>query len=301
MPANARWSVLRRYDDVPELGCETRVVNGELAQVGALVAFGNAWINSSITTDDIDGFERTNSTFRFVRSLSFEIESSAGNREASSVRTWLEAARGQGIDQLSLIAGGGTPTAFVNQGSWGVAGLAPKRSVTWWGTWTVNRAGIDPTDRQAPIWDIRYRIISRAGKTELPSPDLARRSEALGAALEAARAFTVTEPALSNFDLLFTKALHLLDSRDPSIDYHPDLLPANGYSLDARRLVAAASGSWVFGGMGSWNDIGFSDPSLLDSYKQVSEDLYTSLIEAFRDGINSFEGLHRKRQGWLRR
>jgi hypothetical protein len=75
-----------------------------------------------------------------------------------------------------------------------------------------------------------------------------------------------------------------------------------GYSLEARRLVAAAVRSWVFGGMGSWNDIGFSDPALLSVYNSVSEDLYMSVIEGFRDGINSLEPAHQpRRRRWLHR
>jgi hypothetical protein len=166
---------------------------------------------------------------------------------------------------------------------------------------TVNRAGVDPADTQAPIWEVSYRIVSRAGRTELPRPDLAQRSAALRRSLAGAREFTVREPALQVFGGWFDQALALLESDEPSIEYYPDLLPAVGYSLEARRLVAAAARSWVFGGMGSWNDIGFSDATLLDAYKAVSEDLYTSVIEAFRDGTNSSSADQPPRRRWLRR
>ncbi|MBW3624663.1 MAG: hypothetical protein KY468_14755 [Armatimonadetes bacterium] len=51
------------------------------------------------------------------------------------------------------------------------------------------------------------------------------------------------------------------------------MLPEEGYSLLARQLLATATQAYVFGGMGSWNDIGF-EGSLQREYEKVSADLY---------------------------
>ncbi len=66
------------------------------------------------------------------------------------------------------------------------------------------------------------------------------------------------------------------------------MVPAAGYSLDARQLLAMASRAWVFGGMGSWNDIGFTDAARNEEYRRVSQELYRAVTDAIRDAANSF-------------
>jgi hypothetical protein len=40
-----------------------------------------------------------------------------------------------------------------------------------------------------------------------------------------------------------------------------------------KLLVAAASKAWVFGWMGSWNDMGFEDKAEQQEYDEVSREL----------------------------
>src|SRR4051794_262143 len=47
----------------------------------------------------------------------------------------------------------------------------------------------------------------------------------------------------------------MLTAVEPTAPYHPDILPSAGYTLAARQLLAGAVASFVFGGMGSWNDV----------------------------------------------
>ena len=49
-----------------------------------------------------------------------------------------------------------------------------------------------------------------------------------------------------------------------------------------------AAASWVFGGMGSWNDIGFvPDDPMAPEYESVSADLYSAVLAALGAAANA--------------
>jgi len=50
-----------------------------------------------------------------------------------------------------------------------------------------------------------------------------------------------------------------------------DLAPESILQADARHLLAAVHWSWVFGGMGSWNDVSFEGADL-EIYRRSSQD-----------------------------
>jgi len=52
-------------------------------------------------------------------------------------------------------------------------------------------------------------------------------------------------------------------------------------------LIFEAGYAWVFGGMGSWNDIGFQDEKDRQLYEDLSDKLYDLVIAALVAGINS--------------
>jgi hypothetical protein len=64
------------------------------------------------------------------------------------------------------------------------------------------------------------------------------------------------------------------------------MLPPRGFSESARRLLATAARSWVFGGMGTWNDLTF-DGSEEEAYEEVSAELYDAVLGAFVAAANS--------------
>ena len=68
--------------------------------------------------------------------------------------------------------------------------------------------------------------------------------------------------------------------------YHGDLAPEGSLPPLARCLLDACQTAWVFGGMGSWNDLTFDGPDGAE-YDRVSEWLFTALNEAIYTGANS--------------
>jgi hypothetical protein len=118
-------------------------VNGELAEVVALVAYGNAGLFGP-DRSHLVGFEQSNSTFQFVRSVSFEthLGTRLGRRRPSfvtSVPDWLTCLRGARFQRLSVMAGGKSPVSFANQGIWGILGHGRREVEAWYPRWEVNR------------------------------------------------------------------------------------------------------------------------------------------------------------------
>lgn len=90
----------------------------------------------------------------------------------------------------------------------------------------------------------------------------------------------------------FSKALRLLDDTSPNPPYHPDMLPEEGYSLAARQILAAAAQAYVFGGMGSWNDLWLDEEGARREYERVTRELYESIKLATVAAPNSFPPQH---------
>jgi hypothetical protein len=264
-------------------------MNGELAQAIALVAYGHASLTQRDgLRDAIASFEETNSTFQYVRQVSFDVHAARRQpAEAGSVAEWLRHVSQTGIDHLWLLAGSSGPPAFANQGLWGIVGTGRKGVEAWYGQWNVNREQVDPSETKPRIWEVTYRSSYRKGTMAVDSGDIAARIRELHEAIEGALAFTQQFNVLDNFAPWFREAFDLETAEQPQIHWHPDLLPSSGYSLDARRLIAMAARSWVFGGMGSWNDIVPND-SEMSQYKETTDRLYQAVVGGLRDGTNAF-------------
>ena len=78
----------------------------------------------------------------------------------------------------------------------------------------------------------------------------------------------------------FAEALELLNSPSAIPPYYADLLPASFENKKCRQLLAGALIGWVFGGLGSWNDMYFREHSLEREYQLVSKNLYRAVIQS---------------------
>jgi hypothetical protein len=80
----------------------------------------------------------------------------------------------------------------------------------------------------------------------------------------------------------------LLSAVPETYSFNKNLIPKDNYSLTARQLVNAAGVGWVFGGMGSWNDLGFKTKEEEEVYENLSERLYDKINQAIIASVNSF-------------
>lgn len=268
-------------------------MNAELAQAAALAAHAKI----ALASPDPDGFlTRENSTFRFVHELVFE---SARRRflRSPEIRPigaapidWFRHLAGAGILRVDVVVWDATgrltshvAAGFAGGGSWGIRTAGAGATSLWLGRWSPDHRG-DPEDR---IWSVAYREFPGRSPAP-PRASIAEAAERLRAAL--ARAERLASDAdVSPWAAWFGDALRKLDASPVTFEYHPEILPATGYGLPARRLLAACERAWAFGGMGSWNDLGFADPDLEARYRAVTPELYAAVVNGVAVAVNSYE------------
>lgn len=268
-------------------------MNGPIAQAVALTCHANARLSHRASAS----FFPQNSTCQFCRSVSFvavEPQSGGKPRElpvASSPDEWfslLEKERATGVElhhgpgqsqgaperKLAGFVGGG--------GEYSLTVLGPEESTLWMARWQVG-------DRRAPdkrIWEVTYGRVASVRPAPLVPTDLASPAHRLETALVDIIAFAEGH-ALEGFARLFRQALACL--REPGAEhdvYHRDLAPAGVLPAAASALLGACQSAWVFGGMGSWNDMGFDGQDGVE-YDRVSESLYAALVNAIPAAANA--------------
>lgn len=166
-------------------------------------------------------------------------------------------------------------------GGWNMLVQGRKGSDCWRAHWSVgNREALDRR-----IWQVQYALVAE-NQPPLANGRLASTViEDLGAALNGIESFA-REQAIDGFANAFQLAQKCLASDDPlSLVYHRDIAPRGAIGLSAARLLAAAQAAWVFGGMGSWNDLGF-EGDIQKHYEQCSDRLFDLLNESICVGVN---------------
>jgi hypothetical protein len=266
-------------------------MNGELSQIIALVAYGNLFLLGGETANiDLS----TNSTFEFVSSVKFARYKSNQDKEgeviASSVSDWFPFLRSIKVTRLWNIAFGwqrqDIPEHMAEAFSGGVPRAIqadlPNGFELWYPQWKTGG------QEQKP-WLIEYRSLMFPNSHVMPAITLSAVKEHLRYAILAAKNFSErSDVNASNWATRFAKSLNLLDSPDPKGSFHPDLLPEAGFSLEARQILASAAQAFVFGGMGSWNDMGFEQGEIQKEYEKVTKELYEALKLDIIMASNSF-------------
>jgi len=258
-------------------------MNGELAQVTALVAHGNSYLRTGRL--DEPHMEATNSTFQYVGSVRFR--KSDGAEIAGGVAGWLGWLRERGVDRLRFATApdeGELPAhiaaAFAGGNNLGIVAQSARGDSLWVPGWS--HAG----DRAKNPWLVTYREDRVHGPWSHSSPSLADARKDLAHRLTDA-ASVAGEMAVDHWRDWFIAALDKLDDAEPRTEHTDDVLPAHGYALRARQLFAAAVGAWVFGGMGWWNDYIVEDEALRQRYNDVSAALFASIHTALAAVLES--------------
>lgn len=182
---------------------------------------------------------------------------------------WTPSSEGLEEDRrtVSFVGGGGR---------WILEAIYEDGSDIWEARWTLG----DQAHPQRKIWRVTYGRIAKRWKT---APASLWSIEQIAGALEAVlrQAIAYAKKAdLQNFAIAFDGAIALLkaDALEPPFGLAlPGQLP-----VLAARLLAAANAAWVFGGQGSWNDIGDSGPE----YEKLSDDLFKILTASLVEAVN---------------
>jgi hypothetical protein len=87
----------------------------------------------------------------------------------------------------------------------------------------------------------------------------------------------------ANYFSLLDWSRSVTDARE---QYHKDLAADGVTPQLATCLLDACQSAWVFGGMGSWNDMGFEGAEKTE-YDRVSDHLFTTLNETIQSAANA--------------
>ena len=269
-------------------------MNGPIAQVVALTGHGNTYLREH----KVPTFFPANSTCKFCDKVAFVVvERTIFGRTkekpiAATPDEWfsyLRSLKAHGIrvrytphndpgfsDRMSagFVRGGGT---------WSMEIILPKgRRDSWiarWGVWNQEA----PEDR---VWRVTYGRVSTAGASAAPVVDLTQSSENLATSLRDIHKFSKDHDC-GGFTQCFKEALDTIDSSGKVLHgHHQDLIPDSVSSREAKTILDACQRCWVFGGMGSWNDMGF-DGDVQNVYEEVSERLFEAATDAIVAAANT--------------
>lgn len=259
-------------------------------QLAALVAHGNAAL-----AGDADAGARVGAgpTFQYVREIRFERQEGSPPQTThaeSGARGWFRHLAESGVTALWLdprpLA---VPTlaphllaAWANGSRVSIVTEGAEPRLRWIASSSLDRV---PTETDKRVWTLR--CVGRPDLANLaPRPTIAEATAVLETAARAVRdlARRIDETFWAGF---LDRALERLAGDDPATPYHDDVLPPSA-ELDRRRLLAAATGSYVFGGMGTWNDTGPppDDEEANAEYDRVTPALYAAILDAVAAAVN---------------
>ncbi len=271
---------------------------GPIAQQITLVSYGNAFLRYRHSYPKLDS---DNSTFQFCNSVRFierkkrilsaKYEESLIAAKALEWFAWLKQTGCRALRichdnmpqesiapnyKLAGLVGGG--------GIWMIEAVYDTKSSYWIDSWKVTREN----DTSSKIWSVIYSKVVPDKRFSTGEYDDVTESRAnLENSLKEILLFADNHDLFPWTDI-FKKSLEILDSEEPNKQYyHTDLIVSKNYELSAQQSLFAAGKAWVFGGMGSWNDLGFDDKNENDKYEELSSHLFEAICKAIVTATNS--------------
>lgn len=256
---------------------------GTTYQILVLVTHGNMVLSGQ----DVANFYPQHTAFKFDEFVKFVDLERVGNTYnekpfAEDPNDWLAKLKSKQCSGLQVVR---IPTdmkdlsdrmsvAFGGGGRWIIEAVCPGGSDYWEARWEVGNR----KRRDRKIWRVTFGRIARNQESvteNAQSVDIL--SEEMGRTLQDAIAFS-KKHKLDGFRKAFESGYAALKAES-----EPELngVALNGQlSLPATRLLAASQAAWVFGGMGSWNDLGF-DGDDHRQYEAISDNLFRLINASF--------------------
>jgi hypothetical protein len=265
-----------------------------IAQVIALTLFGNGALQGQQVDQN---YFPSNSTFAFCEYVKFvdashDTDQSKETSYADNPLEWINRLISSNVQTLRLIYTSSEQdelsdrmtAGFVGGGGrWLIEAITPKGSDYWEASWEVG----DENHPNDLIWQVTYgRIAKSEQSVQIDSRKLSEVKSDLTATLNEIINFA-DKHKLNEFSKSFRHGLKVLESNNPLEEvFHKDIAPDGLLNTEASQLLAASQAAWVFGGMGSWNDLGF-EGSEQEYYVELSESLYQLLNEAYFVAVNT--------------
>lgn len=268
-------------------------MHGELAQLVAITCHGNAILAGLETPPFFPG----NSTCQFCDSICFvELQHNWFGRRtekqiAATVDEWFSQIRRTGFAGLRLRRQAQNDPRFPDRlsagfvgggGTWVLEAVhSQERTESWVSQWSV-------WNREAPenrIWRVKYGLVNRGPTVLTKTVEFGASITKFERALELIREFSDRHD-LSYYSEQFSVAQTALRDPEADIGFHRDLAVSGQLPAEAVSLLKASMSAWVFGGMGSWNDMAFDEPEQQE-YERVSESLWHAINLAIEVAANS--------------
>lgn len=272
-------------------------MTGSLAQIVTLTTFGNNFLYNGKTEENFI----ENLSFKFCNKIDFRIfEEPLFSKEqketivASDPNEWFQYLKKSGCKKLRLFFKNSADQSFAKDykaaglvgggGTWFIEAIYDHYSNVWENRWEVTQED-DPNQN---IWAVNYgQTYSKLPTLDLQIP-LQKCKEELEEALSQIEVFAFGQN-LEYWGKEFTEARKALEDGNPeNLYYNTQLIPYDNFSLAAKQIICAAGIAWVFGAMGSWNDLGFNAKEDNEKYESLTETLYARVNEAIISATNSF-------------
>lgn len=269
-----------------------RAMNGQIAQLVALASYANASLRR---LPDRPSFFPSHSTCKYCDRVTFaELGTSPLGEQcedviAQSPDGWFEYLERKGALRVSVVREPQDRPLISDRNSAGFVGgggvwmLAVRHAdVTnyWVSRWDV-------WNREAPekrIWRVSYVLVGSLSDEECAVSDVQTATAELERALRRIHAFSAAHEC-DGFTECFVRALDILRARKPPENYPVDFFAPGAASAASLALIAAAQSAWVFGGMGSWNDMGFDGADGVE-YEAASDQLFNAINDAICAAAN---------------
>jgi len=255
-------------------------MQGTIAQLLSIAAHGNEYLSGRID----DSYFPDSSTFKFCKFVKFMDLQSSGTkwheREfAEDPNAWFLKLKDTGVIQLRVRyistnkeeISDRMSVAFVGGGGrWLIEAVKASKSDFWEASWEVG----DKDDPEQNIWHVKYgRILRNANQPEQPLPPIEDIKEQLKVTLSKISDFAHKNEC-GNFGECFDRGIKALSEPPSNNESSYKIFPDNYATPDYHQVLNSCQAAWVFGGMGSWNDMGFSDSEVHKQYEELSDKLF---------------------------
>jgi len=262
-------------------------MKSSIAQIIALTAYGNAFLQNQPVS-----FDKNHSTAQHCKEITF-IEFPGEKVLAKDPNAWFQFLKKNQIESLILdfaplddgIKESRESMGFIGGGGrWLISSIKDDKAEIWEGRWTPPKENETEDD-----WTVTYGRIAK--EWALPKPEefasIYQSHEDLKNALENIIPFA-EEQNLEEFVKIFKEGITCLSSDIPNVNtYHKDLLIEENYPLKARQVLAACQTAFVFGAMGSWNDMTYEGKTQ-ERYDKLSNALFSTIMKSICTAVNSF-------------
>jgi hypothetical protein len=257
----------------------------EISQIMALVAYGNAYLQGKQVAFEKNhpaGFHYDK--IRFVETIPKDLLARKPIL-AENPNAWFKFLYNNGVNRLYLSLQSSSSlgledhisSAFVGGGSqWNIIAVKGEKCDIWQTKW------------QMEFGDLKvyyFQLLKNVDMPKIPKTTLGQAEKYLSEILKDMVDFT-QENDLTNWVKVFQTALDLLSIEEPHKLLQKGYLPNDCFKLKAEQILTACDHAWVFGGMGSWNDV--VRVKNYDLYTRLSANLYDTLCKAMIAAINSY-------------